>query len=651
MLWQPSQAQVEASLIHAFMNHISAQRATPVTSYDELYQWSINCREEFWSSLWDFTGIIGTKGDQTLLCPDLMEESQWFPEAHLNFAENLLKNLADPAIISKIEDFDRAEMSATDLQAEVATLAAWLRKQGIVKGDRVAGYLPNIPQTMIAMLATASIGAVWTSTSPDFGVDSVVERFSQTCPRILITVEGYFYNGKSFNILDKVEQIVTKLPALERVVLVELIGETPLPSSYCSYADITSTSPPPALYFEPCSFNDPLYILYSSGTTGKPKCITHSIGGTLLQHLKEHQLHCDIKPGDRVFYFTTCGWMMWNWLASVLASGATAVLYDGSPFYPQESSLWEYAETARVSLFGTSAKYLDMLKKSDFNPKDSYRLESLRTLCSTGSVLSPESFDFVYEAIKQDLCLCSISGGTDIISCFVLGSPILPVYRGACQCRGLGMDVAVFNEDGEEVIGQKGELVCRQSFPSQPINFWGDTDGTKYHQAYFAKYPNIWCHGDFVELTEQGSVVIYGRSDATLNPSGVRIGTAEIYRYTEQLPEVLESIVIGQEWDHDTRLVLFVVLKDGLTLDDSLRNKISKNIRANCTVRHVPAIILQVDEIPRTKSGKIVELAVREVVHDREVKNLSALANPETLQFFRKRVELTPAVPKASSKS
>jgi acetoacetyl-CoA synthetase len=568
-----------------------------------------------------------------------MEKAVWFPDATLNFAENLLRNKNDDvAIFSRVEDQFDSQLTYRELHQQVASVADWLKSSGLKPGDRVAAYLPNIPETIVAMLAATALGAVWTSTSPDFGEESVVDRFGQTEPRFLFTVDGYFYNGKKIDLGRKVKAIREKLPSVEQVIQINLAGFDQTANAV-QWSDIVSKKVD-RIEFVPRKFNDPLYVLYSSGTTGKPKCITHKVGGTLLQHLKEHMLHSDVRPGDRVFYFTTCGWMMWNWLVTALASRAALVLYDGSPFYPSGEVLWQYCEDSGMTLFGTSAKYIDALKKAELQPGKNYDLSRLRTLCSTGSVLAPESFDYVYHNIKQELCLSSVSGGTDIVSCFALGCPILPVYRGEIQCRGLGMAVDVFDDDGHSLLNQKGELVCTQTFPSQPVYFWSDPTGEKYHNAYFDKFDNTWHHGDYVLLNERGGMVIYGRSDATLNPGGVRIGTAEIYRHVEQLDEVVESIVIGQDWNNDVRVVLFVVLKESLTLDEELINKIRRTIREKCTPRHVPAKVIQVKEIPRTKSGKIVELAVREVVHDREVRNIHSLANPEALELYRDLAEL-----------
>ncbi|HDX8346322.1 TPA: acetoacetate--CoA ligase [Aeromonas dhakensis] len=638
-LWQPDQERIQQSNLQHFMAEVNRFHGLQLHSYAQLYQWSVEKTTRFWPLVWQHCGVKGELGNIVAENRQEMQRTRWFPDSRLNFAENLLRRQDDtPAIISRIEGSPSQTLSWRELADQVARLAQWLRGQGIGRGDVVAAYLPNIPETLVAMLATTSLGAIWTSTSPDFGEASVVERFGQTRPRVLFAVDGYRYNGKAIDIQDKVAGVVGQIDSIEQTVMIPLLGHS-LQLGH-DWRQILAGQPDAGLQFEPMAFNDPLYILYSSGTTGKPKCIVHGIGGTLLQHLKEHQLHCDIKPGERIFYFTTCGWMMWNWLVSALASGATLVLYDGSPFYPDGNVLWDLARDEEVALFGTSAKYLDALHKQSYAPIKTHSLPHLRLICSTGSVLSPEGFDYVYQQIKQDVQLSSISGGTDICSCFVIGNPISPVYRGESQGRGLGLAVQVFNEAGQPVQGEKGELVCTKPFPAQPIGFWGDDSGDKYHAAYFERFDNIWCHGDWIELTPTGGILFYGRSDATLNPGGVRIGTSEIYRYVEQLEEVEESIVIGQQWQQDERVVLFVKLKPGLKLDEALRERIRQQVRQHCTARHVPARILQVDAIPRTKSGKIVELAVREVVHNRPVNNTHALADPEVLSQYRDRPEL-----------
>ncbi|WP_339022123.1 acetoacetate--CoA ligase [Aeromonas salmonicida] len=638
-LWQPDQDRIQQSNLQQFMGEVNRFHGLQLHSYAQLYQWSVEKTTRFWPLVWQHCGVKGELGDIVAENRQDMQRTRWFPDSRLNFAENLLRRQDEsPAIISRIEGSPSRTLSWRELADQVARLAQWLRSQGIGSGDVVAAYLPNIPETVVAMLATTSLGAIWTSTSPDFGEASVVERFGQTRPRVLFAVDGYRYNGKAIDIQAKVAGVVSQIDSIEQTVMIPLLGN-PLQLGH-DWQQVLASQPDAVLRFDPMGFNDPLYILYSSGTTGKPKCIVHGIGGTLLQHLKEHQLHCDIKPGERVFYFTTCGWMMWNWLVSALASGATLVLYDGSPFYPDGKVLWDLARDEQVTLFGTSAKYLDALHKQDYAPIKTHELPQLRLICSTGSVLSPEGFDYVYQGIKKDVQLSSISGGTDICSCFVIGNPISPVYRGESQGRGLGLAVQVFNEAGQPVQGEKGELVCTKPFPAQPIGFWGDDSGDKYHAAYFERFDNIWCHGDWIELTDTGGILFYGRSDATLNPGGVRIGTSEIYRYVEQLDEVEESIVIGQQWQQDERVVLFVKLKPGLKLDEPLCERIRQQVRQHCTARHVPARILQVDAIPRTKSGKIVELAVREVVHNRPVNNTHALADPDVLSQYRDRPEL-----------
>ncbi|MEH8219366.1 acetoacetate--CoA ligase [Aeromonas veronii] len=638
-LWQPDPLGMQQSNLYRFMAEVNRFHGLQLQNYPQLYQWSVEKTTRFWPLVWQHCGVKGELGNIVAENRQDMQRTRWFPDSRLNFAENLLRRQDEsPAIISRIEGSPSRTLSWRELGEQVARLAQWLRNQGIGRGDVVAAYLPNIPETVVAMLATTSLGAIWTSTSPDFGEASVVERFGQTRPRVLFAVDGYRYNGKAIDIQDKVAGVVSQIDSIEQTVMIPLLGN-PLQLGH-DWLQLLASQPDAGLQFEPMAFNDPLYILYSSGTTGKPKCIVHGIGGTLLQHLKEHQLHCDIKPGERIFYFTTCGWMMWNWLVSALASGATLVLYDGSPFYPDGNVLWDLARDEQVSLFGTSAKYLDALHKQGYTPIKSHDLPHLRLICSTGSVLSPEGFDYVYQQIKLDVQLSSISGGTDICSCFVIGNPLSPVYRGESQGRGLGLAVQVFNEAGQPVQGEKGELVCTKPFPAQPIYFWSDENGDKYHAAYFERFDNIWCHGDWIELTPTGGILFYGRSDATLNPGGVRIGTSEIYRYVEQLDEVEESIVIGQQWQQDERVVLFVKLKAGCKLDEPLRERIRQQIKQHCTARHVPARILQVDAIPRTKSGKIVELAVREVVHNRPVNNTHALADPEVLNQYRNRPEL-----------
>jgi acetoacetyl-CoA synthetase len=637
-------------------------------SYAELYDWSITKPLEFWAAMWEFGGVRGDMGRRVAVDMDRMPGARFFPDATLNFAENVLRNdgpstalpstelraggagdpstalgPGGPAIIFKSENGTGRTLSWRELRAEVAAFASALRAAGIQPGDRVAAYLPNMPEAIVAALGAASVGAVWSSCSPDFGVQGVLDRFSQIEPRVLVAADGYFYGGKTFDSLPKIAAALEALPTVERTIVIPFTRpDAPLSSvrGAVSWDDFVAhhRGSPPA--FAQLPFNHPLYILYSSGTTGVPKCIVHGAGGTLIQHLKEHQLHCDILPGDRVFYFTTCGWMMWNWLVTVLASGATILLYDGSPFHPDGNTLFTLADEMKMTLFGTSAKFIDAVAKAGLRPRETHRLDTVRTMTSTGSPLGPEGFDFVYEHIRRDIHLASISGGTDIISCFVGGNPIGPVWPGEIQARALGMKVEVFDEHGHPVRGQKGELVCTLPFPSMPVGFWNDPDGRKYHAAYFERFPGVWTHGDYVELTGHDGVIIYGRSDAVLNPGGVRIGTAEIYRQVEQLPDVLESLVIGQQWQGDERIVLFVRLREGVALDPTVIDRIQRQIRQNTTPRHVPARIVQVTEIPRTKSGKIVELAVRDVVHGRPVKNREALANAEALDQYANRPEL-----------
>jgi acetoacetyl-CoA synthetase len=642
-LWTPSAEQIERARLTHFMRHIETRWGIEARDYESLYQFSITRPADFWQSVWEFCGIIGDRGERVVVDFDRMPGAQFFPNARINFAENVLRQRGGgPALIFNGENQRHATVSHDALRAAVARFAAALRASGVVAGDRVGGYIPNMPEAIIASLGCATIGAVWSSCSPDFGIQGVLDRFGQIEPRVLVTSDGYFYAGKTHDLRSRIAAIVERLPSVERVVVVPYVEDAPSFQGIRGEIDwsafLGDANVEPA--FERLPFNHPLYILYSSGTTGVPKCIVHGAGGTLIQHLKEHQLHCDVQPGDRVFYFTTCGWMMWNWLVTGLASNATLLLYDGSPFHPDGNVLFDLADATGMTLFGTSARFIDAVNKAGLSPIHSHNLASLRTMTSTGSPLVPESFDFVYDHIKHDIHLASISGGTDIVSCFVGGNPIGPVWRGEIQARGLGMNVQVFDESGKPVTGERGELVCTAPFPSMPIGFWNDPDGSRYRAAYFDVYPGVWRHGDWVEATAHGGMIIYGRSDAVLNPGGVRIGTAEIYRQVEQLPEILESVVIGQRWENDERIVLFVRLRDDVALDETLCDRIRRRIRENTTPRHVPAKILQVRDVPRTKSGKIVELAVRDVVHGRGVKNREALANPEALEEYRSRPEL-----------
>jgi len=645
ILWRPSRERIAKSNITRFIHLVNQRWNAGVRDSQQLYDWSVRETEKFWTAIWDFCGVVAeTRGERVLVDGHKMPGAQWFPDARLNFAENLLRRRDDEtAMVFWGEDKVRRRMSYSDLYDAVSRTAQALSAAGVKEGDRVAAFMPNMPETIIFMLATTSVGAIWSSCSPDFGAQGVLDRFGQIGPKVLFAVEGYHYNGKTHDTLLRIAEIARNLPTLARTVIVSYTREQPDVSGIRNsvhLADFVGAYRGGEIAFRRLPFNHPLLILYSSGTTGVPKCIVHGAGGTLLQHLKEHQLHTDLKRGDRLFYFTTCGWMMWNWLASGLATGVTLLLYDGSPFHPAPRVLFDFADEERMTVFGTSAKYIDALSKAGARPMDTHRLDSVETITSTGSPLVPEGFDYVYRAIKKDVLLSSISGGTDIASCFVLGNPTAPVYRGEIQYRGFGMNVQVFDDDGKAVIGTKGELVCTAPFPSMPIHFWNDPDGAKYRAGYFERFPSIWCHGDYMELTPRGTAVIYGRSDATLNPGGVRIGTAEIYRQVEQLDEVVESLVIGQDWDNDVRVVLFVRLRDGLELNEGMAKKIRDQIRVNTTTRHVPAKIVQVGDIPRTKSGKIVELAVRNVVHGNPVKNLEALANPEALEQYRDRTEL-----------
>ena len=640
-IWKPNESQILNANVTKFISFVNQERGLKLSNYWDLHQFSIDHSDNFWRLCADYCGAVGDFSGPKRV-GESMVDTQWFPEAKLNFAETMLSRRDEKdAIVFRGENKIELRLSFSDLYLQVAKVQSHMRSCGVGPGDRVAAFLPNHPAAIIGMLATTSIGAIWSSCSPDFGRQGVLDRFGQIEPKMIFVVDGYYYNGKAHDTIERVKSFLDDLPSVEKVVMVEYIQTYTGDIENCStLLEITSNLPDKEVEFKQVPFDHPLYILYSSGTTGAPKCIVHGHGGTLLQHLKEQQLHADIRKDDRVFYFTTCSWMMWNWLVSALASKATLMLYDGSPFYPGAKALWDFAEAEKFTLFGTSAKYIEALQKVGFSPKSGRNLEALRGMASTGSPLSAEGYDFVYSEIKDDLHLASISGGTDIVSCFVLGVPTLPVYRGEIQAPGLGMDVQVWNDEGESVRQQRGELICAQSFPSRPVFFWRDEGGQKYYSAYYEHFEGVWAHGDFAEITKHGGVVIYGRSDAVLNPGGVRIGTAEIYRQVDKIEAVLESIVIGQEWKNDVRVVLFVKMREGQELTDSLIQEIKLVIRTECTPRHVPAKILEVGDIPRTKSGKIVEISVRDIVHGLEIKNKESLANPEALEFFKNREEL-----------
>ena len=642
-LWTPSPERIREANLSRFLDHVRRECDPHVASQKALYEWSIAHPEKFWPQVWAFCGAKASRPwEQVLVDGGKMPGAKWFIGSRLNFAENLLRYRDErPALVFRGENGERAALSYAELYRQVAGCADALRKSGVKTGDRVAGFMPNRHETVIAMLAATSLGAVWSSCSPDFGINGVLDRFGQIEPKVLVTADGYHYAGKRIDSLERIRGVLEKLPSVRQVVVVPYASPKPdistLPRAVLWKDFLTDAA---EVRFEPLPFDHPVYIMYSSGTTGVPKCIVHGAGGTLLQHLKELVLHTDLKREDVLFYFTTCGWMMWNWLVSGLAVGATLLLYDGSPFHPTHDSLWKIAEEEGISIFGTSAKYLSAAEKFGVKPREHHELARLRTLTSTGSPLLPENSEYVYRDIKRDLCLCSISGGTDIVSCFALGNPTLPVYAGELQCRGLGMAVEIWDEDGKPLRGEPGELVCVKPFPSMPVFFWNDPEGKKYHEAYFEHFPGVWRHGDWAALTEHDGLVIYGRSDATLNPGGVRIGTAEIYRQVEKLPEIIESLVVGQEWEGDVRVILFVRLREGAALDEALVTRIRKTIRDNTTPRHVPAKIIAVPDIPRTISGKITELAVRNVIHGKPVKNTDALANPQALDFYRNLPDL-----------
>jgi len=645
MMWKPSEERAAETNMFKFMQYVNRRYGERCADYDDLWEWSVENISSLWESLWDYLGVIHSKPyDEVIVDENKMPGARWFPGAELNFAENLLRYRDDEiAIIARGENSHSAEITYSELYGRVARLAAAMRRAGVTKGDRVAGFMPNIPETIIAMLASASVGAAWSSCSPDFGIKGVLDRFGQISPKIIFTANGYSYNGKKFNSLERIRGILKELPSIERVVVVPFTEREPdisqIPNA-ALYEDFVSGPPAGDIDFEQLPFEHPLYIMYSSGTTGLPKCMVQSAGGILIHHMKELALHTDVKRGDRIFYFTTCGWMMWNWLASSLALGATVVLYDGSPFYPDPGALFKMAEEVGITIFGTSAKYLSALNDTGLKPKEKFDLSPLEAILSTGSPLHEREFDFVYRDIKDDLCLSSISGGTDLNGCFAAGNPMGPVYRGELQCRTLGMNVRAFNENGESVVEEQGELVCLSPFPSMPIYFWNDESGEKYHNAYFDVYPGVWRHGDYIKITENNGVVFYGRSDATLNPGGVRIGTAEIYRQMADISGIEDSLVIGQEWKGDIRVILFVKMKQGVKLADELKGAIRKNIRKNASPRHVPSKIIEIGDIPYTINMKKVEIAVRNIIHGKPVRNRDALRNPESLELYQDIPEL-----------
>ncbi len=645
MLWKPSEEIIQQTNMFRFMNTVNERHGQRFSQYPELYQWSIDHLPDFWALLWEFVQIKASAPyTEVVDDPKRMPGAKWFTGARLNFAENLLRYRDDrTALIFKGEGQPSTRTSYAELYEEVARVAASLKDAGVKPGERVVGFIPNMPQAIVAMLAATSLGAVWSSCSPDFGIKGVLDRFGQIKPKILFTANGYWFKGKAMDCLERISGLLKELPSIEKVVVIPYTEAEPdirnIPNAL-HYREFRASGPVPEITFTQLPFDHPLYIMYSSGTTGLPKCMVQSAGGILLHHLKEHVLHVDLKRNDVMFYFTTCGWMMWNWLVSGLASGATLVLYDGNPFHPHPGALWEMAQDEKITVFGTSAGYISALQNTGVIPKNLYDLAPLRAVLSTGSPLAVEGFEFIYDAVKSDLQLASISGGSDLNGCFALGNPMGPVYAGELQCRGLAMKVEAFDSDGKPVIGQQGELVCTAPFPSMPIYFWEDPDGKKYHSAYFDVYPNVWRHGDFIEINERGGVTIYGRSDATLNPGGVRIGTAEIYRQVEQLEEIEDSLVIGQEWKNDVRVILFVKMMAGRSLTEALKQKIRQVIRANASPRHVPAKIIEVPAIPYTLNMKKVELAVKKVIQKQPVKNKDALSNPQALDFYADLKEL-----------
>ena len=644
ILWSPSGEKIKSSQMYKFMKNVNEKNNTNINNFEDLHSWSIENKSDFWSEIWDFFEIKGSKGTKPYIDPmNQMPGSRFFPNGKINYAENMLSgNVSGVAIVFKSENKIRREVSWKELKSEVAALANFMKKHGVVKGDRVVAYMPNMPETVIMMLAASSIGAIFSSASPDFGVDGVLDRFGQIEPKILLATDGYWYNGKEININNKVMEVVKALPSLQKIIIAPLLD---IKVEYnndkiINYNEIQKQYLTDELFFEPLSLCDPLYIMFSSGTTGKPKCIVHSNGGILLKHLVEIGLHSNAKKGSKVFYFTTCGWMMWNWLVSGLLLKSTIYLYDGSPFFPNPEILWQFADTEKINFMGVSAKFIDALSKENVNIIEKYKLKNLEIIGSTGSPLIHESFDYIYNFLKKDVLVASLSGGTDIVGCFIGGNPMSVVRRGEIQGPILGMDIHVYDDNAKSQKNKKGELVCLNSFPSMPLFFWNDNNDKRYHNAYFNKYKNVWCHGDYIVKTENNGFIIFGRSDATLNPGGVRIGTAEIYRQVEQIEEVLEGLVVGQIWKGDTRVVLFVRLNKNSNLTEELIDQIKAKIKTGASPRHVPAKIITVQDIPRTKSGKIAELAVRDLIHNKPINNITALANPECLEEYKNIKEL-----------
>ncbi len=640
IIWKPSSESKKSSNLSRFIEIVNRKHSLSIkTEYQDIWSWSVNNIESFWSLIWDFSQIKGSKGTKISANLGEMPGAKFFPEAKLNYAENLLRSPDSSLAIEEFrEDGFSKELTRKELEDKTLKMAGWLKSKGIKKGDRVCAYMPNCSETIITMLATSALGAIFSSCSSDFGIEGVIDRFEQIEPKILVATNGYLYNGKLIDRAAEIKTISKRLTSLEHVLVVEYISITKDIDSFPNFNTVFQSDPLEKYIL--CDFNDPLYIVFSSGTTGKPKCIVHSIGGVLIQHAKEHLLHTNLSEKQKMFYFTTCGWMMWNWLVGSLFCRSSIILYEGSPFYPNPEHLWEIAEKSELNVFGTSAKYIDALSKSNINPKRHFQLNNLRTICSTGSPLSPDGYDYILSNVKTDVQIASISGGTDLLSCFVLGNPISSVIKGEIQCRALGMDVDIFDENRDSLVDQEGELVCKNPFPSMPVKFWNDQSGKKYKEAYFEKFVGVWRHGDWAKITKRGTIVIYGRSDATLNPSGVRIGTAEIYNTVEKLKEVLESLVIAQKWNNDVRIVLFLKLHNDFKLSQQLKEKVVNQIKKNLTPRHVPAKIISVPDIPRTRSGKITELAVRDIVHGQEIKNKDALANPEALLYFDNITEL-----------